>query len=164
MKTPFPALFALLTALPTASMAADILTERNIGMDLAVEIATNTVRICREQGYQTSAVVVDRYGLVRAALRDDLAARFTLQIAEEKANMVVMSGVSSGEFRKSREDIRPELNHINGIIVMEGGLPILAAGSRIGAIGVSGAPGGQLDAACAAKAMEALTERLEFAE
>lgn len=145
-----------------SASAIDILNEKNIGMDLAVAIADATVKVCRDEGYQVSAVVVDRYGIVRAALRDDLAARFTLQIAEEKANMVVMSGISSGEFRKSREDIRPELNHVDGIIVMEGGLPIEAGGYRIGAVGVSGAPGGDKDAECAAKALEDMVERLEF--
>lgn len=153
-----------LLLLPIGGHAVDILTERNIGMDLAVAIATATVSACREQGYQTSAVVVDRHGIVRAALRDDLAARFTLQIAEEKANMTIMSGVNSGEFRNSREDIRAELNHIQGIIVMEGGVLIEAAGTRIGAVGVSGAPGGDRDAACASQALESLAERLEFAD
>ncbi len=155
-------LAALLAVSAAPAAAIDVLTERNIGMDLALDIAAATVRVCREEGYQTSAVVVDRFGIVRAALRDDLAARFTLQIAEEKANMVVMSGIDSGQFRKSREDIRAELNHIDGLIVMEGGLPIESGGYRIGAVGVSGAPGGDLDAACAAKALEAFVERLEF--
>ncbi|MCW8852985.1 MAG: heme-binding protein, partial [Gammaproteobacteria bacterium] len=63
-----------------------------------------------------------------------------------------------------REDIRPELNHMKGIIIMQGALPIEIAGSRIGAIGVSGAPGGDLDERCAQQALDALVERLEFAE
>ena len=155
---------ALLAALPLTAFAGDVLTERNIGADLAMDIARATVQSCREQGYQTSAVVVDRHGNLRAALRDDLATRFTLEIAERKANMAAMSGVDTGEFRKSREDIHHDLNNISGLIVMEGGVPILAAGARIGAIGVSGAPGGKLDADCAIKAMESLDERLEFAE
>ena len=143
--------------------AEDILSVRNIGMELARDIASETVLACRAQGYQVSAVVVDRNGIVRAALRDDLAARFTLQISEEKANMVIMSGIPSGEFRKSREDIRPELNHIDGLIVMEGGVPINAGGYRIGAVGVSGAPGGDKDEACALEGLKKLQERIEFA-
>lgn len=144
--------------------AEDVLTVKTIGMELARDIATQSVLTCREQGYQVSAVVVDRNGNIRAALRDDLAARFTIQIAEEKANAVVMSGIDSGEFRRSRQDIRPELNHIDGIIIMEGGLPIVAGGNRLGAVGVSGAPGGDKDALCAKKALETVEERLEFIE
>lgn len=148
----------------TSVYADDSLTVKTIGVELAKDIAFESIKACRKQGFQVSAVVVDRNGLVQAALRDDLATRFTLQIAEEKANTVILSGISSGEFRKSREDIRPELNHIKGIIVMQGGLPIEMAGSKIGAIGVSGAPGGDLDERCAQQALDALSERIEFAE
>ena len=150
--------------LPSLLHASDVVTTRYIGMDLARDLANEAVLACRKDGYHVSAVVVDRFGNLRAALRDDIASRFTLQIAEEKANAVVMAGIPSGQFRDNRGDIRPELNHIDGIIMMQGGLPIDAGGSRIGAIGVSGAPGGEKDEVCAAKALERMMERLEFAE
>ena len=148
----------------STSQANDVITTRNVGMEMARDLANEAVMACREQGYQVSAVVVDRNGITRALLRDDLAARFTMQIAEEKANAVVMSGIKSGDFRRNRADIRPELNHIDGLIIMEGGLPITSGGSRIGAIGVSGAPGGDKDEVCAQMAVDAMSERLEFAD
>ncbi len=144
--------------------AADSLMVKTIGLELARDIASESVKACRKLGYQVSAVVVDRNGLLQAALRDDLATRFTLQIAEEKANSVILSGINSGEFRKARDDIRPELNHMRGIIIMQGGLPIEIAGSKIGAIGVSGAPGGHLDERCAQQALDTLSDRIDFAE
>lgn len=146
------------------SNAADSLTVKTIGMELARDIANESIIACRKKGYQVSAVVVDRNGLLQAALRDDLASRFTLQIAQEKANSVILSGISSGEFRKARADIRPELNHMDGIIIMQGGIAIEVAGSRIGAIGVSGAPGGDKDELCAQQALDVVSERIEFAE
>jgi len=144
--------------------ADDSLMVKTIAMELARDIADESIKACRKLGYQVSAVVVDRNGLVQAALRDDIATRFTLQIAEEKANSVILSGANSGEFRKSRDDIRPELNHMKGIIIMQGGLPIEVAGSMIGAVGVSGAPGGDIDEKCAQQALDHLSERIEFAE
>lgn len=146
-----------------SSHAADIINDKSIGMELARDIANETINACRKDGYHVSAVVVDRYALVRASLRDDLASRFTLEIAERKANMTVMSWTDSGAFKAARADIRPELNHIDGLIVMEGGLKIMAGGYNIGAIGVSGAPGGDKDAACARKALDGLSDRIEFA-
>ncbi len=157
-------LLTAISTITTALHAGDSVSVRTIGLELAKDIAFESVKACRKQGFQVSAVVVDRNGLVQAALRDDLASRFTLQIAEEKANSVILSGINSGEFRKAREDIRPELNHMKGIIIMQGALPIEIAGSRIGAIGVSGAPGGHLDERCAQQALDTLVERLEFAE
>ena len=53
---------------------------------------------------------------------------------------------------------------MDGIIIMQGALPIEIAGSRVGAIGVSGAPGGDKDEACAQQALDKLSDRLEFAE
>ena len=143
--------------------AADVVKDNSIGMELARDMATETILACRKDGYHVSAVVVDRHGLVRAALRDDLASRFTLEIAERKANMTVMAWTDSGQFKNAREDIRQELNHINGLIVMEGGIKIVSGGFNIGAVGVSGAPGGDKDAACAKKALQKLNERIEFA-
>lgn len=142
--------------------AADVVSVKNIGMELARDIANESVMACRKEGYHVSAVVVDRNGLIRAVLRDDLAARFTLEIAERKANMTVMAWVDSGQFKKERADIRQELNHIDGLIVMEGGIKITSGGYNLGAIGVSGAPGGDKDAACAKQALKKLEERIEF--
>lgn len=143
--------------------AKDVVVDKSIGMDLARDIATEAVMACRKAGYHISAVVVDRHGLMRAALRDDLASRFTLEIAERKANITVMAWTDSGAFQKARGDIQQELNHIDGLIVMEGGIKIVSGGYNIGAVGVSGAPGGDKDAACAKKALEKLNERIEFA-
>lgn len=159
--------FSLLVFSATAlnhAIANDAFSIKNVGLELATDLAKEAINECRKLGYQVSAVVVDRNGLVRVAMRDDLAPRFTLQISEEKANLAVMAGTSSGDFRNRRDDIRREMNHIDGIIVMEGGLEIIAGGNRLGAIGVSGAPGGDIDASCAQKALDKYAERLEFIE
>jgi uncharacterized protein GlcG (DUF336 family) len=156
--------FLMFTLSPLLVQAADIVPVKQIGMELASTIAMKAVEACRKDGYNVSAVVLDRGGNMQAALRDTLAAPYTLEIAERKAGMTIMSGISSGDFRKARSDIRPEINHVQGLIVMEGGQPIRAAGSLIGAVGVSGAPGGDKDDVCAKAALKAVEERLEFAD
>jgi uncharacterized protein GlcG (DUF336 family) len=163
MKSLLP-LVLLAISLPTLAASPDVLPVKQISLELARDIAMDAVEACRKEGYTVSAVVLDRAGNVQAALRETLAPRHTLEIAERKAGMSIMSGIDSGEFRAAREDIRPELNHMAGLIVMEGGFPIRAAGSLIGAVGVSGAPGGDKDAACAAAALKKVEERLEFAQ
>ncbi|NNL06422.1 MAG: heme-binding protein [Gammaproteobacteria bacterium] len=157
-------LLALIATSINAAHANDAYSIKNIGLDLANDLAQAAVAECRKRGYQVSAVVVDRNGLLRVALRDDLAPRFTLQISEEKANLAVMAGTSSADFRNRRDDIRAEMNHLDGIIVMEGALEIIAGGARLGAIGVSGAPGGDIDQDCAQHALDKYADRLEFIE
>ena len=162
MKTLLP-LALLAAALPAMAAQPDVLPVKQIGLELARDIAMASIEACRQDGYNVAAVVLDRAGNLQVAMRDSLAARHTLEIAERKAGMSIMSGSDSGEFRTARGDIRPELNHIDGLIVMDGALPIRAAGSLIGAVGVSGAPGGDKDKACAAAALQKVEERLEFA-
>ena len=162
MKT-LLALTLLAASLPALAAQPDILPVKQIGLELARDIAMASVEACRKDGYNVSAMVIDRAGNLQVAMRDSLAARHTMEIAARKAGMAVMSGSDSGEFRAARADIRPELNHINGLIVMDGALPIRAAGSLIGAVGVSGAPGCDKDRACAAAALQKVEERLEFA-
>lgn len=155
-------MFSLFT--PLAVSAKDVITQRTVGMELARDLAQASVDACRERGWQVSAVVVNRAGDMQALLRDSLASRYTMQIAREKAEAVILSGVASSDFRRNRPDIRMEMNHVGGILVLEGGLPIRAGGALIGALGVSGAPGGDNDELCAKAALNKLQERLEFAE
>lgn len=157
-------IFALTALTSWPVFASDLVRESSIGMELARDLATEAILACREDGYSVSAVVVDRHGNQRVALRDDVASKFTLQIAEEKANAALMSGINSGTFREQRADIRPEMNHVNGILMMVGGVPITVGGSRVGAIGVSGAPGGERDEACVMTALDKLADRIAFAE
>jgi len=146
------------------TLSADVIAVKRPSLELATDIAKAAIAACREMGYQVTAVVVDRSGAPQVVMRDVLASRFTIQIARDKANAVVLSGVSSGEFRKNRADIRQEMNQVKGILLLAGGVPIRAAGSMLGAVGVSGAPGGDKDEICANKGIEAVQDRLDFAE
>jgi len=152
------------TATLRAAPADDIVSVRLLSMELAREVATAAVEACRAHGYQVAAVVVDRSAIPQAVLRDVLAPRFTLQLAEEKANAVVLSGVSTARLARNRSDILAELNEVDGILVLRGGVPIRGAGSLLGAVGVSGAPGGDKDEVCALKGVEAIQEALDFLE
>jgi hypothetical protein len=66
---------ALLVGMTNLAPAADVVTTKNIGMELARDIASEAIKVCRGMGYQVSAVAVDRGANLRAALRDDLATR-----------------------------------------------------------------------------------------
>lgn len=147
-----------------AGAAEDLITVRRLTVEAAQEVAQATLLACRRRGYQVSVVVVDRSGDPQALLRDTLAPRYTLQIAADKARAVILSGVDSGAFRRNRADIREEMNHVDGVLVLEGGLPIRAAGALVAAVGVSGAPGGDKDAECAREGLAGLQERLDFAD
>ncbi|MDH5218060.1 MAG: heme-binding protein [Gammaproteobacteria bacterium] len=157
-------LACLITFLSPYSFASDIISTRQLTHEFATELAQFAVKTCVDMGYQVTAVVVDRNATPQVMIRSSLAPRFTIQIATEKANASIMAGIKSGELRNNRQDIRNELNHIDGLIMMQGAIPVTASGSLLGAIGVSGAPGGEKDELCAQKALDKIAERLEFAD
>lgn len=148
----------------TATCAEDVVPARLLGLDLARDIAQGAIDACRKEGYQVAVVVTDRSGDAVVVMRDVFTSKYMLQLAHNKANAVVMSGLSSGELRENMARNRDEFNELDGVLLLEGGLPVQVAGSLIGAIGVSGAPGGDRDAACARRGLEAVQERLEFAD
>jgi uncharacterized protein GlcG (DUF336 family) len=144
--------------------AADVLTVKTIGTALARDIADKTVAACDAKGYSVTAVVVDRSGIDIAVLRSQFAAAQTITIAGGKARGAIMAGSPTGELLASRPELAANINLLADVKMMEGGLPINAAGVRIGAVGVSGAPGGDIDAACAQEALDELADRYEFAQ
>ena len=154
----------LALGLAGTGLANDLVPTRLLGLDLARDIATAAVAACRKDGYQVAVVVTDRSGDPVVILRDVFVSKYMVRIAQGKANAVVMSNSSSAALRENLARIRDELNELEGVLVMEGGLPIRVSGSLLGAIGVSGAPGGDKDEACAAQGIEAVQERLDFAD
>jgi len=145
-------------------LAQDVVPARLMGLELAQDIARGAIDACRKDGYQVSVVVVDRSGRVQVLLRDIFSNEQFSSLAEGKAQAVIMSGGSSAALRENRPDMVNELNLLPGVFVLRGGLPIQVAGSTIGAVGVSGAPGGDKDEACARHGLDLVQERLDFAE
>lgn len=166
MKTnPKHGLVLAAALLVTAGAAAeDVVPSRLLGLELARDIAQGAIDACRKEGYQVAVVVTDRSGDPVVVMRDVFTSKYMLELAHNKANAVVMSGLSSGELRENMARNRDEFNELDGVLLLEGGLPVQVAGSLIGAVGVSGAPGGDRDAACARRGLEAVQERLEFAD
>jgi uncharacterized protein GlcG (DUF336 family) len=155
-------LFSIL-AMP-AVHATDVVNVKLMTLDLAVDIAQGAIDTCREDGYQISVVVVDRSGRTQVVMRDVFANQYMTQLAQAKANAVVLSNTSSSALRKNRADIAAELNLLDDLLVLDGGLPVTVAGAMIGAVGVSGAPGGDKDEACAQHGIDSVQERLDFAD
>jgi uncharacterized protein GlcG (DUF336 family) len=155
----------LLCQLPGHSaVAGDVINVKLMTLELARDIAQGAIDACRKDGYQVSVVVVDRSGRTQVVMRDVFANQYMTQLALGKANAVILSNTSSGELRKNRADIADELNLLDDLLVLDGGMPIRVAGSVIGAVGVSGAPGGDKDAACAQHGIDIVQERLDFAD
>ena len=154
-----------LLLMSTAPAGAEALVQAKLlSLDMARTIAGAAIEACRKDGYQVSVVVTDRSGEPLVVMRDVYSNRYFTQLAHGKTQAVLMANTTSAELRKNRADMVNELNLLDGVMVLAGGVPVQAAGSLVGAVGVSGAPGGDLDEACARAGTEAVREELEFAD
>lgn len=151
------------TAAP-AQAQDDFVTYHSLTVDLAAKAAQTAMQACREQGYQVAVAVVDRFGVPQVVLRDRYAGPQTLDIAAGKARTAVGFRQNTGDL----VDIAAPgsgaagLRNLPGVVILDGGLMIQAGGALVGGIGVSGAPGGDLDADCARAGLEAIGDTLAF--
>lgn len=146
-----------------APAAADLLQERNMPLDLAVSIASQAVEACAADKYNVTAAVVDRAGVLRALQRGDRAGPHTVDAARAKAFTSASSRTPTSKMAENiqKNPAAAELTSIDGFLVLAGGVPIKAGDETIGAIGVGGAPGGNLDEACALSALEKVKDQLK---
>ncbi len=135
-------------------------------VEAAQLIAKTAMLSCRKQGTQVSVAVLDTRGHLKVLLRDRLAGFSTPEGAILKAKTAINFRSPTSTFSEAvRNDPKASgIKKLPGVILLGGGLPIEASGSLIAAIGVAGAPNGELDESCAQSGIDAITEELEFAD
>ncbi|KAJ5102679.1 hypothetical protein N7532_003208 [Penicillium argentinense] len=148
-------------AISTAG-ASNLLQEQNIPLNLAVEIAQNAIQACTDEQYSVSAAVVDREGVLRTLLRADNAAIHTPDAARRKAYTAAsMRTVTSTIVKNVQNPGAAQLVAIDDFLVLAGGVPIKVGNETIGAIGVGGAPSGDIDESCATTALKEVGDKLQ---
>ena len=157
-------LLVVFTALPLAAAAQGTHAIRLLTPDTALKAAQAALKKCRDSGYQATIAVVDRMGVTQVLLRDRYAGAHTVHTAQAKAYSAVSFRTDTTELSEATQAGRPQsgIRHLPGVAAVGGGLMIEAGGSLLGAIGVSGAPGGKEDDVCAAAGIAAIRDDIEF--
>ena len=142
-----------------ATFAIKVLTP-----ETALKAAQAALARCRANGYQVTVAVTDRTGVVHVLLRDRFAGPHTVDLARAKAYTAVSFRTNTTELADATQPGKPQSGIRNrpDVAAVGGGMMIEAGGSLLGAIGVSGAPGGKEDDACAAAGIAAVREDLEL--
>ena len=132
--------------------------------ETALKAAQAALARCRASGYQVTVAVTDRMGVVQVLLRDRFAGPHTPGMASAKAYTAVSFRTNTTELAEATQAGKPQsgIRHRPGVAAVGGGMMIEAGGSLLGAIGVSGAPGGREDDACAAAGIAAIRDELEL--
>lgn len=156
---PGPAVAGPAAEAPPATYSVQVLTP-----EAALSVAQAALASCRKSGYQVAVAVVDRTGLLQVLLRDRYAGAHTVDAATQKAwtaaSFRIPSAALAAETQagKSMSGIRA----VPKVLAIGGGQVIAGGGSLFGGIGVSGAPGGEADDACALAGIQAIGDQLEF--
>jgi uncharacterized protein GlcG (DUF336 family) len=123
--------------------------EKNVSMAMALAIIQGTIEQCTKDGYKISVTVVDKAGNVAGSVRGDGTNPHTMEFSRLKAYTSRTRGQTSLEFMKLTSDpANAYLRQIPGVVAVGGGAPIKVGNEVIGAVGASGAPGGEKDEAC----------------
>lgn len=138
-----------------------VVSIKRLSMEMALQIAQGAIAQCRKEGVQVAVTVVDRGGHPQVVLRDVLAMDLTLEISKQKA-YTAMSFNSPTSALEGRFTTPFSVPKIDGLVVSAGGLPITAAGTILGGVGVSGAPSGTTDEKCAKAGVDAVISDLEM--
>lgn len=130
----------------------------------ALQAAQAALATCQKAGYTVGVAVVDRAGTPLAVLRDNLAGAHTPRTATGKAATAASFRVDTTELAVQTQAGRPQsgIRALPDVVAVGGGLPISAKGALVGAIGVSGAPGGDADEVCAKAGVAAIADALEL--
>lgn len=153
------------TALPAvAEEAKPLMTSRSLTPETALEVARATLEACRKEGFQVAVAVVDRSGLAQVMLRDRFAGPHTPETATRKAWTAISFRTDTTTMTEETQAGKEAsgVRHVPGTAMIGGGVMIQAGGELVGAIGVSGAPGGKQDDACARKGIAKIQEKLDF--
>lgn len=164
------AVFALVLAgMVLGSWAQGLISIQKLSAPLANELVGETVAACAAKGYAVTAVVVDLDGVRQAMLRGNGAPIHTLDNAFFKAyssaSLTLARKEDSTKAVAERLGKNPATTvpqtPLPNVTYAVGGVTIMAGGTAIGGIGVSGAPGGQFDEECARAAIAKIQGRMK---
>jgi uncharacterized protein GlcG (DUF336 family) len=166
MKNLAPAaalLLVIASGQPGSTQEATV-SHKVLAPDMALDLARATLEACRSRGFQVAVAVVDRFGLPQVMLRDRFAGPHTPSTATGKAWTAVSFRTNTTDLIPLSQPAQPQagLRDLPNVVLLGGGMIIEAGGSILGAVGVSGAPGGAEDDACAKTGIDAVLDKLEL--
>ena len=148
-----------------ASAAAQEVTFsiKQLTPETALKLAQATLEACRKEGFQVAVAVTDRSGVAQVLLRDRFAGPHTVTVAIDKAWTAASFRQDTLALARATADpAHAGPRHFDRVVAVGGGVPIEAGGSILGALGVSGGPGGEVDDRCARSGLDAIRSDLEF--
>lgn len=138
-----------------AANAPQVAQRQDVTLALANDLLNATLAACHADGRTGVAAVVDRGGNLVAVQRDDNVGPHNTVAAQRKA-FTALSTKTATRLLSERARNNPDaenLNTLDELLLLGGGVPLKVGDQVIGAIGVAGAGGAEIDEGCALKAI-----------
>jgi uncharacterized protein GlcG (DUF336 family) len=135
-------------------------TQYVIPLKLAQQLVEATQAACADQGFPITVSVLDRDGIDILLARGDGATGASVEVARDKAYAAVGFHNPTSALEDRVKTTGFGILTVEGFTVLPGGIPIEAGDELVGGIGVSGAPGGDIDENCAEAGLEAIAPSL----
>src|SRR5207237_4213791 len=143
----------------------EIIIKKTTKLKMGQAIIQGTIERCRADGFRVSVTVLDGSGLLKAFLRDEGSAPHTIDLSRRKAYTALTFASrwkTSLEAAKAwNSTLGSPMPNIEGTAGVGGGVPIRLGNDAIGAVGVSGAVGGDKDEACANAGIAKVADKLK---
>jgi uncharacterized protein GlcG (DUF336 family) len=142
--------------------SAQLLAHKDLSANTAITMAQTAIATCTANGYRVSATVVGRNGEVIVQIRGDGTGPHTMENSFKKAYTSRTFRIPSGEMEE-RLKKNPQMGaqYLTGFTTARGALPVMVGEDVIGAVGVSGAPGGEKDEACVKAGIDKVADQLK---
>jgi uncharacterized protein GlcG (DUF336 family) len=145
-----------------APASAQLLARKDLSAKTALTIAETAIETCTANGYRVSATVVGRNGEVIVQIRGDGTGPHTMENSFKKAYTARTFRIPSGEMEdRLKKNPAMGAQYLTGFTTARGALPISVGEDVIGAVGVSGAPGGEKDEACVKAGIDKVADQLK---
>ena len=132
-----------------AASAQSLITQRGLPVNAAIELAQAALERCRADGYKVTITVLNHLATTSVVLSDDGVNPHTVENSLRKAYTAFTTRTPTVEMAKRTQPALASFMLLDKITALDGALPIFAGKDLVGAVGISGAPGGEKDAACA---------------
>jgi uncharacterized protein GlcG (DUF336 family) len=133
--------------------------------EVALQMAEAAMEACRAEGYQVGVTVVDRFGVPQVFVRDRFAGLHVYEVSRRKAWTAVSFRTNTSDLDRATNpgEISQGIRAVSEALPLGGGLMVeTGAGDLVGGIGVSGAPGPDIDDVCAQAGLDAVADQIAF--
>lgn len=158
---PRTAVFATIAVSMLSAAVAQPLIERNISTAMSRAIIDGALEQCAKDGFRVVVAIVDRSGQLKGMMGHDGVHPHNAELARRKAYTARTFRQTTAEFQiRTEKQESSGLRSLPDIVWTGGGVPVKILDEVIGGVGVSGAPGGPRDEACAQAGIAKAAEQL----